>query len=381
MYQFNFNFEQFMLDYWQQKPTIIRQGFSNFDDPISAEELAGLSLEEEIDSRFISNHDHNWKVEHGPFDESFFGELAESHWQLVVQAANHWHPGAAQLVEPFKQLPQWLFDDVMVCFSSPQGGVGPHIDQYDVFIIQGQGQRRWRVGPKDMGQYQETIKANALKQIKSFEAEIDDVLEPGDILYIPAGFPHEGHTLTPSLSYSIGYRSPKEQELLSNFADYVLAHDLGDVHLHAPDMKAQQSFGEIKQEHLAKLTTMLKAATEDDDLLREFVGSMLSQSRHMLNIVPEEDESSEQEIQQYLFQGSELHKVAGLKTLYHDTHPTVAYINGERFDVSEEIQSQLSLLCNLEHYNRHHLPQAPTAEHWQLLTTLVNKGYWYMDEL
>ncbi len=191
MYQFNFSLSEFVQQYWHKQPTIIKGGFKQFIDPISPEEIAGLSMEEEIDSRFVSNLNDEWNAEHGPFDETLFENLASSHWQLIVQAANHWHQGVASIAEPFKGLPQWLFDDIMVCYSVEGGGVGPHIDQYDVFIVQGQGKRRWKVGAKDKGQYTENHRTAALRQIEGFDPIIDQVLEPGDILYIPPGFPHE----------------------------------------------------------------------------------------------------------------------------------------------------------------------------------------------
>ena len=379
MYQLNFDLAEFMRNSWQKRPIIIKQGLANFQDPISAEELAGLSLEEEIDSRFISNADGKWQADHGPFDEKLFSQLPETHWQLVIQAANHWHPGPEALMSPFKALPQWLFDDVMVCYSAPGGGVGPHIDQYDVFIIQGQGKRRWRVGDKDRGQYHEVIQGGALRQIESFDAQIDQVLEPGDILYIPPGFPHQGDTLEASLSYSIGYRSPKEQELLSNFADYVLAHDIGDTHLHNPDMLPQQNFAEIRHSDLSKLNAMLRKAVNDQNCVEEFIGAMLSQSRHQLNIVPPSDPLTEQDIQQFLFQGECLYKVAGLKSLYHQGAEQTAYINGERFSVESASSALLTTLCNLDQISISEMPTSPSGEQWQLLTSLVNKGYWYFN--
>ncbi|SDG73955.1 50S ribosomal protein L16 3-hydroxylase [Vibrio xiamenensis] len=379
MYQLSFDMTTFMQQVWQKKPLVIKQGFINFEDPISADELAGLSLEQEIDSRFISNLDGQWKAIHGPLEESLFTELPETHWQLVIQAANHWHAGPSELMAPFKSLPQWLFDDVMVCYSAPGGGVGPHIDQYDVFIIQGQGKRRWRVGAKDHGQYQEVIQGGALRQIESFDAEIDEILEPGDILYIPPGFPHQGDTLEASLSYSIGYRSPKEQELLSNFADYVLAHDIGDEHLHKPEMLPQHNFAEIRHSDLASLNDMLRKALNDEHCVQEFIGAMLSQSRHQLNIIAPSQPLSEQDIQQFLFQGECLYKVPGLKSLYHQGAEHVAYINGERFEVEPESSALLTTLCNHEQISLNQLPKSPSGEQWQLITSLVNKGYWYFD--
>ncbi|NVJ54848.1 MAG: cupin domain-containing protein [Vibrionaceae bacterium] len=376
MYQLNFDMAQFLAEYWHKKPTVIKQGFVDFVDPISPDELAGLAMEEEIDSRFVSNKGGQWKAKHGPLPESLFETLDESHWQLIVQACNHWHLGAAELVEPFKQLPQWLFDDLMVCFSAPEGGVGPHIDQYDVFIIQGSGKRRWRVGDMDKGQYKESIQGGALRQIEGFDAIIDEVLQPGDILYIPPGFPHEGNTLEPSMSYSMGFRSPKEQELLSNFADYVLSYDKGDVHLHNPDIQAQTNHGEIQNQDLTKLTDMLMSALRSEEDIADFMGSMLSQSRHQLDIVEPEEPYTSEELIEHLHQGGCLRKVSGVRALYHQQQPTSVYINGERFAASTELSH---LLCDHEIITTTNLPQFQNNEATSLLCTLLNKGYWYLD--
>lgn len=199
MYQLNFDFDAFLKTYWQKKPTVIRKGFDNFEDALTPDELAGLAMEEEVDSRLVIQKDGQWLVSHGPFDS--FDELPDTGSQLIVQASNHWHPGPQALAEPFRILPGWLFDDVMICYSLPGGGVGPHIDQYDVFIIQGSGRRHWRVG--DLGNYEEANLHTGLRQITGFDAIIDTVLEPGDILYIPPGFPHEGTSLEESMSFSV----------------------------------------------------------------------------------------------------------------------------------------------------------------------------------
>ncbi|MDC5854188.1 cupin domain-containing protein [Vibrio europaeus] len=377
MYQLSFDLEHFLAEFWHKKPTVIKGGFTDFIDPISPDELAGLAMEEEVDSRFITNKNNNWTAQHGPFAESHFESLDESHWQLVVQACNHWHLGAAELIEPFKPLPNWLFDDLMVCFSAPKGGVGPHIDQYDVFIIQGSGKRHWRVGDKDVGQYKESIQAGALRQIEGFDTIIDEILEPGDILYIPPGFPHEGDTLEPSMSYSIGYRSPKEQELLSNFADYVLAHDIGDVHLHNPNMKPQASNGEILSSDTDLLADMLKNALSSDADIKQFLGAMLSQSRHQLDVVEPEELMTSSEIFDHLNASGTLRKVSGVRALYHEQAADTAYINGEAFQVSEKWL--FDALCNHECIDIHSFTNVTDEQAVSLLTELVNKGYWYLD--
>lgn len=377
MYQLTFDLDSFLTQYWHKKPTVIKGGFADFIDPISADELAGLAMEDEIDSRFISNKDNVWSAQHGPFDESHFAALEESHWQLIVQACNHWHLGSAELVEPFKRLANWLFDDLMVCFSAPQGGVGPHIDQYDVFIIQGSGKRRWRVGDKDTGQYKESIQANALKQIEGFDAIIDQVLEPGDILYIPPGFPHEGNTLEPSMSYSIGFRSPKEQELLSNFADYVLAQDLGDVHLHNPQMGTQDKHGEILASDTALLSTMLKQALNSERDIKSFLATMLSQSRHQLDIVEPEQPIEPSEVSEFLDSLGTLRKVSGLRALYHQDNENCVYINGDVFTVCEPWL--VDALCNYEQLSIETFSGLTDDSVIPLLTELVNRGYWYFE--
>ena len=377
MYQLTFDMKAFLAEYWHKKPTIIKGGFADFVDPISPDELAGLAMEEDVDSRFIANKDNKWSATHGPLPESHFESLEESHWQLVVQACNHWHLGSAELIEPFKQLPQWLFDDLMVCFSAPEGGVGPHIDQYDVFIIQGSGKRRWRVGDIDKGQYKESIQAGALRQIEGFDPIIDDVLEPGDILYIPPSFPHEGNTLEPSMSYSIGFRSPKEQELLSNFADYVLAHDIGDVHLHNPEQSTQSNSGELLNQDIDKLTDMLKAALESKQNIRSFMGAMLSQSRHQLDVVEPEELHTIEEVSEYLQSGGELTKVSGLRALYNQDEEATLFINGETF--TNDSTTLIKLLANQDTFSLIEFGTPLDEATLKLLTELLNKGYWYLD--
>ncbi|EGU32231.1 hypothetical protein VII00023_15076 [Vibrio ichthyoenteri ATCC 700023] len=378
MFTLNFDITEFLATYWQKKPVVIKNAFKEFSDPITPEELAGLSLEEMIDSRFVSNKDSQWTAQHGPFEESFFDNLPETHCQLIVQACNHWHPETAQLIEPFKQLPQWLFDDVMVCYSAPHGGVGPHIDQYDVFIVQGQGKRQWKVGAKDVGQYQEVIQGGALRQIEGFDAIIDDTLMPGDMLYIPPGFPHEGTTLEASLSYSLGYRSPTEQELVSHFADHLIAHDLGNQHMHDPAMPAQDQHGQIGQHSLNTLKQMLRNALNAEDAIETFIATQLSQSRHQMNIIEADEEYSLDEINELLTQNTLWEKVAGLKTLYLEGNSEQLFVNGECFVINSDDQQLLELLCDNERFNSEEITCFPQHDTRQTFRALINLGYWYV---
>ncbi|MFD2177339.1 cupin domain-containing protein [Veronia pacifica] len=374
MYQFNFDLDQFLAEYWHKKPTIIRNGFVEFEDPISPDELAGLAMEEEIDSRFISNAEGKWEVQHGPFDT--FEHFPDTHSQLIVQASNHWHPGPRALSVPFSALPNWLFDDVMTCLSMPGGGVGPHIDQYDVFIIQGMGKRQWRVGPQ--GEYQDANHETGLRQITGFDPIIDEELNPGDILYIPPGFPHEGDTSEVSLSYSIGYRSPKKRELLSSFADHIISNEKGDSHYHQPKLQSRKQSGMIPSSESDELNQMLLSLLNDDAIKACWMGELLSQSRHELDIMPAEPPWQPAELFEFVNDGLVLERVAGLKALYHEADPSVIFINGETYRLPDNCTTAASLLCDQESFTGSHMQElTENPAFLDLLLMLCNQGYWY----
>lgn len=374
MYKLSFDFNEFLSTYWHKTPVVIKSGFINFEDPISSDEVAGLAMEEEIDSRFVSNLDGNWHVEHGPFEN--FEHFTDTHSQLIIQAANHWHKGLLDLAAPFRGLPNWLFDDVMVSLSMPGGGVGPHIDQYDVFIIQGMGKRRWRVGP--LGEYKDANHLTGLRQIEGFEPIIDEILEPGDILYIPPGFPHEGNTIDVSLSYSVGYRSPKEQELLSGFADHVLSNELGDIHYHNPRMQTRAQFGMIPNSEYRSLNEMLMKLINDEDAKARWIGEQLSQSRHELDIMPADPPWELDELHQFIQDGLVLEKVSGLKALYHENKSLLLFINGEATKLPEGCELIATVLCDQETFTGKDLgTQANNPALLALLLDLSNQGYWY----
>ena len=377
MYQFNFDVDTFLTESWQKRPRLIKGGFDNFRDPISSDELAGLAMEEAIDSRLILNKDQQWQVSHGPFDH--FDHFPDRHAQLIVQAANHWHSEVQKLATPFQLFPKWLMDDVMVCFSQPEGGVGPHIDQYDVFIIQGMGKRHWRVGEK--GSYQEANLETGLRQITGFDTAMDITMTAGDILYIPAGFPHEGEAIEASLSYSVGFRSPNARELLSHFADFVINNDLGGDHYHDTEMTQRSEPSAIYPDEYQRLTTMMQRLLDDESSKKQWLGAYLSQSRHELDIVEPEQRWQASDIQQLLSNGALLNKVSGLRTLYYPETPLLFYVNGDTFHAPQGCQPIVFTLCNEDTINFDTLDEhVNSRDLMQLLTQLINAGYWYFDD-
>jgi len=236
MFELNLDINHFLDTYWQKKPTVIKQGFIDFNDPILPDEIAGLAMEEEVESRLVYKDQGKWQAESGPF--TTFAQLENNGVSLLIQAVDHWHEESQTLVRPFRFLPNWRIDDLMISYSTPGGGVGPHIDNYDVFIIQGLGERHWRVGDKQP--LKEFAAHNALKHCEAFDAIINVNLEPGDILYIPCGYPHEGYAIEPSINYSVGFRAPDQNDLISSFADYCFDNNYQAERYQDPTMQQRE---------------------------------------------------------------------------------------------------------------------------------------------
>lgn len=215
----NFDAKYFLNNYWQKSPYLIKRALTEPPTFVSAEELAGLALEDEVESRIISNLNADWQIQHGPFDESTFSQLGESHWTLLVQSVDYWLPEVNSWLNNFRFIPRWRFDDLMISYATQGGGVGPHFDNYDVFLVQAEGERRWRVGAMGDTQQRQT-KIDGLLHLQEFQPIIDVIMQPGDILYIPPNTPHWGESIGESIGYSVGYRAPQTKDLMAALAEF-----------------------------------------------------------------------------------------------------------------------------------------------------------------
>lgn len=257
---------EFLKHYWQKQPVIIRQAFPNFCDILSPEELAGLALEADVESRIIQNNIQlnkvSWNVLQGPFEESVFHKLPDENWTLLVQNVDHWSEQASQLLERFNFIPNWRRDDLMISYATSGGGVGPHVDQYDVFLIQGMGQRHWQVGSIDES-LNSIIPHPLLKQVTDFTPIIDATLDPGDMLYIPPGYPHSGTAVTDCMTYSAGFRAPSKQMVLEQLLSDLLENDEYESGRYR-DQRAEETFQSAElPSHLSSwLMTSLSEVTE-----------------------------------------------------------------------------------------------------------------------
>lgn len=370
--------QEFLDKYWQKKPVVIRQGFKDFVDPVAPDELAGLAMEEQVESRLVHQTDGKWQAAFGPFES--YEHLGNENWSLVIQALDNFSEEAAEMLEPFRFIPHWRLDDLMASFAMPGGSVGPHKDNYDTFICQGSGRRHWRVG--DNSDHIEFSAHEALLHVEPFAAIIDVELETGDILYIPPGFPHEGISLEPSMSFSIGFRANSAVSLLSAFADHLIDHEQGDQLLADPERQVTTQSGQITQSDYAHIKAQVQSLIDDDDSFKRFTGQFLTAAKHELDIMVPDEPFEFSEVSNLLHSHA-IKRLGGLRAFYfEDTIAQgVCYIDGNEVQFDSEIANGVKLLCNKVILTPNDIDAwRYNAAFIELVTELLNQGYWYLAE-
>jgi len=291
----------FLRDYWQKRPLLIRNAFPGFQSPLRPDDLGALSLEPTALSRLIlwNRKKDTWTVETGPLPEDRFERVPERDWTLLVQDVDKWDADVRELVEAFPFLPRWRIDDVMISFAVEGGSVGAHIDQYDVFLLQGMGHRHWQIDA-DPAQCVEFRDDAPIKLLKTFTPSHEWTLGPGDLLYLPPGLGHHGVALDPCLTFSLGMRAPAKAELIEDFA-LELASRAGERERYAdPDLTVPTDAFEIDAAALARVKRTLggmAAGTAasgddapdpnaDDALLRRWFGRFITRYRASGDIQP-----------------------------------------------------------------------------------------------
>ena len=213
---------EFMRKYWQKKPCIIRNAIPNFKPLLSRPELFSLSQNQDVESRLIVSNGDKWSLAHGPMTAKQIPSIKKPNWTLLVQGVDLHHSAVNELKNRFRFAPDARLDDLMISYATDGGGVGPHFDSYDVFLLQAHGTRRWRIGKQKDG----TLQANVpLRILSNFKPELTFDLEPGDMLYLPPRYAHDGVAIGECMTYSIGFKVPKQvdlgRELLLRYADAV----------------------------------------------------------------------------------------------------------------------------------------------------------------
>ena len=248
----NFDVAGFLRDYWQQKPLLIKSPWDNWSNPVEPDELAGLACEPLVESRLITRRQQAWELEHGPVAENRFAAQGRDPWTLLVQSVDHHLAPVAALLDPFRFVPNWRIDDVMVSYAVDGGGVGPHFDHYDVFLVQGLGRRRWELGAL-CDDSTPLLQHDGLRLLADFQATEEWILEPGDILYVPPRIAHRGTAVGDDcMTYSIGFRAPSRSELIEAWADDVVSELQDSDRYGDPHLAVQDNPGEISADDIAQ---------------------------------------------------------------------------------------------------------------------------------
>jgi 50S ribosomal protein L16 3-hydroxylase len=274
---------QFMRRYWQKKPLLIRQAIPAIAPPLSREELFALADDDDVESRLITHFRRRWALEHGPFAADQLPSATQRQWTLLVQGVDLHDDRARALLERFRFVPDARLDDLMISYASDGGGVGPHFDSYDVFLLQVHGKRRWRIGAQRDLTLQEGL---PLKVLANFEPEDEWVLEPGDMLYLPPHIAHDGIAIGECMTCSIGFRAPSRAELTGQFLYYLAergtlaANDNArDALYRDPQQPAVAHPAQLPPAMVERVSALLAKVRWSDADVASFVGTWMSEPK------------------------------------------------------------------------------------------------------
>lgn len=369
-----FDIDAFLHDHWQKKPLLIRSPWKAWRNPLKPDELAGLACEDGIEARLIEKAGKDWKVEHGPLPEERFEKLGKAPWTLLVQAVDQQVPDVAALIEPFRFIPNWRIDDVMVSYASDGGGVGAHFDQYDVFLIQGLGQRRWRLG-QHCNENSALLPHEDLRLLADFDVTGEWVLEPGDMLYVPPGIAHDGVAVGDDcMTYSIGFRAPSRAELLGAYVDDLLAGMTDDDRYADPGLKQQANPGEITPEAISALHAMMTQALTGKTAFARWFGEYSSTPKYPdMDWRPEEPITVER-LREAFADGSRLvRNPASRFSFVREGAAVMLFVDGESHECTGETAALARALCASEQITAS-AEWTQSARAMELIALLLNQG-------
>ena len=339
--------EQFLAEYWQKKPLLVRNALPEIAGLLEPDDVMELALEEHISARLIKQKDKDpdqWTVKSSPLIKGDFQKMPKL-WTLLVQAVDHYSFDLAELWKKFSFIPQWRRDDIMVSYAPKGGSVGKHFDFYDVFLVQGYGHRRWQLGQMCNAET-EFVAGQPLRLLPDMDVNFDEVLAPGDLLYVPPGLSHYGVAEDECLTFSFGFRMPNITEMMDRVSDkfsddQLLKNPLADI------IRDQQSpIGQISQNELEYLKAKLFEQLQNSTVLEDAIMSLMSEPKYPENI-PEAEEIGAGDLEEALEQGYQLMLEPASRLLYTDQDDALLFwANGEGICISEQFAPHLKQLAD-----------------------------------
>lgn len=371
----------FLRDYWQRRPLLMRQAIDPNRLSLPAEELAGLACEAEIESRLITGPDPQWQVRAGPFDEAVFASLPDHHWTLLVQDVDKYRTDVAALLDAFLFIPDWRLDDIMISYAEDGGGVGPHTDQYDVFLVQGQGQRRWRISSQAYAA-QDLVEDCPLRVLKHFETEEDWVLNPGDVLYLPPGVAHWGTAIGACMTWSVGMRGAPDHDLAAAWLEHRQHFTPAQL---MTDHAAEQTgpAAQVLSADIAQSQQLIGAAldTKHPDYAR-WLGAYLTEPKPGFEFVPEPGALDIAELKAYLEAGGTLIRHPWVRLAYlPDIDPPRLCWQGQCQTFAQESAALIECIVAQRSLGLEQLePVLKQPDDWNILLDLINQELLIIDE-
>jgi len=336
--------KEFLRDYWQKKPLLIRQAIPGFTGLLNQQQLVELACTPDVQARLVTHKRGLWHLQHGPFEMEQLSLAGKTKWTVLVQGVNHYLPQATELLKCFNFIPYTRLDDLMVSYAPKNGGVGPHFDSYDVFLLQGSGHRHWQISQQN----DHTLVDGApLRNLQNFIVEQEWILGPGDMLYLPPHCAHNGIAVDDCMTYSIGFRTPSHQELGEQFLVYQQDKLCLDGMYTDPDLKEQKHPSEISTEMLQQVEHIIKQIKWGKSDIARFLGSYLSEPKSHIFFDPPDKPLTPKRFQKVILDTGLALDLRTLMLCHNDT----IFINGEVHCVDKESYRTLRVLADQRHYD------------------------------
>ena len=370
----NLSTQDFLSQYWQQKPLLIRNAFEQPELSFDAGELAGLACDTEAPARIVIEHGEKpWQLKQGPFQETDFTSLPDTHWTLLVNDIETYFPELRKFIEPFRFIPDWRIDDLMISYAPDQGSVGPHVDEYDVFLIQLDGTRKWSIDVNPSFD-NATIEGPELKILKHFEGAKNWDLNPGDMLYLPPNMPHHGVAMGECMTLSVGFRAPSSGELVQAWLD-----DIGDTaafrtRFDDKQRALQTNPGQINQQDLKRLRKLLIEGIEkSSDDLDHWLGKYLTENKRPdPNILEEMEDLFAPEFSN----GESYQRFPGTRFAFTSNEDQIQlFVGGLQYSLDDKHIEAVEYLCRKSEYDAPTIAALCRNTHiCELINTLIKNN-------
>lgn len=362
---------QFLSRHWQKQPLFVRGALPQYVSPVSAEELAGLACEAEVESRIVTFDGTTWHLENGPFAAKSFPKRGKRDWTLLVQDLDEHLPSVGELLTHLDFLPSWRVDDVMASFAVPGGSVGPHFDEYDVFLLQVSGKRRWQI-TTDYSRNDLRTDSN-LRLLEHLVPQQEWVAEPGDLLYLPPHVAHFGVAETNCITFSLGCRAPSRADLVAQMAGMFLSQ-LDDAQRYSdPDLGPKEAAVGLSPSAVERTRAIIDQVWQvTPDLAARCLGSVATMPKLLFRRDPEA--IADKDVARRVAGKRGLYRRKGSRWTWHSGASAYLFVDGREYTIGLRHKSLLKTLCAERHLDPEwisRLTEAPSA----LLRELVRDGH------